>query len=325
MMNVAYTFLDLAEEVLEHEKRPLSAVEIWEAAVSLGLDRKKGSTGKTPEKSVGAQLYTEIRDNPASPIVQTSKRPALFCLKKYADAPQPAAKAAQAPAKRETWKERDLHPLLATYARSADHFRCATMTISEKRSRKGSYTNADKWTHPDVVGVRFPFDDYDPSTIRLMSALRENPYTIFSFELKRELEPSQLREKYFQAVSNSSWANEGYLVAARVSRDPDFLDDLQRLVNAFGIGVIELNVPNIEQSEVLYPARHNQTLDWATVDRIASKNPDFRDFITNVVSAAKAEREVVGKHAYDETIKPERYERYLEDHGFATTEGERAL
>lgn len=321
---MSYTFQDLAKEVLEHERRALSAAEIWDTAVSLGLDKKKGSTGKTPASSISAQIYVDIRDDSDSTFVQVSKRPARFALKAYSGQVVPASNPTPAPLapKKETWRERDLHPLLATFVRSADHFRCATMTISEKKSRRGSYANADKWTHPDVVGVHFPFDDYDDSTIKLMSSLRENLYTLFSFELKKEIEPSQLRERYFQAVSNSSWANEGYLVAARISKEPDFLDDLQRLVNAFGIGVIELNVRNIEQSEVLYPARRNQNLDWATVDRIASKNPDFRDFIDNVVSAAKSEREVVGKHKYDETIKPENYEKYLAAHGFVVAEGE---
>jgi hypothetical protein len=32
--------------------------------------------------------------------------------------------------------------------------------------------------------------------------------------MKKELNFSNLRESYFQAVSNSSWANEGYLVTA---------------------------------------------------------------------------------------------------------------
>lgn len=317
---MGYSFLDLTKDVLQSEKRPLSAAEIWDIAVSMGLDEKKGSKGKTPQNSIAAQVYTDIRDDPASPFVQVSKRPALFSLKEYAAIPAVPENHEQASVKKDTWKERDLHPLLATFVRSADHFRCSTMTISEKRSKRGGYTNADKWTHPDIVGVHFPFEDYESSTIRLMNALRENPYTLFSFELKKELDPSQLREKYFQAVSNSSWANEGYLVTAKVSKDPGFLDDLQRLVNAFGIGVIELNVQNIEQSEVLYPARYNQNLDWATVDRIASKNSDFRDFIDNVVSAAKSEHEVVGRHKYDETIKPESYEKYLFSHGFVVSE-----
>lgn len=320
-MRSSYSFADLAKEVLENEGRPLSAVEIWEAAVASGLDKKKATAGKTPDRSIGAQIYTDIRDNPETPFVQVSKRPALFCLKGLSlSGEQLEEEKDPSKSKVKRWAEKDLHPLLATFVRSDERFRCATMTISEKKSKRGSYQNADKWTHPDMVGIHYPFGDYEDRTIDLIEALRENPYTLYSFELKKEIEPSQLREYYFQTVSNSSWANEGYLVAERVSRDSDFLDDLQRLVNAFGIGVVELDIDNIEQSEVLYPARRNQSIDWATVNRIAGMNRDFQDFIANVVSSAKAGEEVAGRHKYDETIKPEKYEEYLVDHGFSVDE-----
>lgn len=309
-----YTFLDLAKETLDTLKRPLSPTEIWQAAVDLGLDKKVGSKGKTPWDSISAQLYTSINGDSNSPFKQVSRRPSRFALATFSGAESDVAATQPEPKRTHArWLERDLHPLLATYVKSAEHFRCVTRAISEKKSKKGGYANADRWTHPDVVGAYFPYDDYDRKTIDLIEALRENPYTIFSFELKREVHPSELREKYFQAVSNSSWANEGYLVAAEISRDADFLDDLQRLVNAFGIGVIELNIENIEQSEVLYPARRNPTLDWATVDRIASMNPDFRSFIDDVVASARVGR-VVGD--FDKTIRPEDYAGYLQKHNF---------
>lgn len=43
----------------------------------------------------------------------------------------------------------------------------------------------------------------------------------------------------FQAVSNSSWANEGYLVVLQ-EIDSEVLSELRRLNQSFGIGVIKL-------------------------------------------------------------------------------------
>ena len=40
---------------------------------------------------------------------------------------------------------------------------------------------------------------------------------LWSFEVKKELNVSNARKSFFQAVSNSSWANEGYLVATSIS------------------------------------------------------------------------------------------------------------
>ena len=55
------TFLDAAEEVLRTAKRPLSAREITEIALSQGLIE---SRGKTPEATMTARLYTASVDRP---------------------------------------------------------------------------------------------------------------------------------------------------------------------------------------------------------------------------------------------------------------------
>jgi len=47
----------------------------------------------------------------------------------------------------------------------------------------------------------------------------------------------------FQAVSNSSWANFGYLVAAEIG-GTDTLKELRMLFAARGIGFIKLDVDN---------------------------------------------------------------------------------
>lgn len=90
---------------------------------------------------------------------------------------------------------------------------------------------------------------------------------------------SNLREYFFQAVSNSSWANEGYLVTLNLEKDAEFLEELQRLTNAFGIGIIHLNPENISQSEIIFSAKTNNSLDFSTIDRLITENPDFKEFI----------------------------------------------
>lgn len=320
-MSNEYSFLDLAEQVLELEGRPLSPDDIWKAASERGLAAKVGSNGRTPWATLGSRLYKDTQDNPRSPFRRVGERPVLFALKAWGEGAQtskdapadPHGEKAEGRRRSSGWAESDLHQLLATYVRTAEHFRCVTKTIDEKRSTKGGYTNADKWTHPDMVGVYFPYRDYDKRTIKLIDTLRQNPYTVFSFELKKELRPSELREKYFQAVSNSSWANEGYLVAAEISDDSAFRDDLQRLVNAFGIGVIQLDPWNIGRSRILYPARHKETLDWATVNRLAEMNADFQQFVDDVVDDAQNKRV---RGSYAKPIKPESYQEYLREHHF---------
>lgn len=392
MMSSKYTFKRLAEDVLADAGKPMGSEEIWSYAIEHGFADKFDTNGKTPQASIGAQIYTDIRDNQASPFVQVSRHPALFGLRAWPDVVldmTPTYTLAElvrdvlasvgnpmsvdevfdhavdtgldqrlsgtvkgltksslntcmngmargdAPTLRKTStkptrfdfvdgaaptkiedattddgvpvNERDLHPLLTTFVRSNGHFKCRTKTIHHEISVKGPH-GSDRWSYPDLVGVYYPFDDYEGETVGLIETLRDNPYKVFSFEMKWKLDTGTLREKYFQAVSNSSWANEGYIVAPTISTEESFLDDLSRLVNAFGIGVIRLDVENIEQSEILFPAAQRERLDWATVDRLVARNADFRRFVADINADAKTG---MVRGSFDKAISPEEYDDWI--------------
>ncbi|RMF05111.1 HrgA protein, partial [Candidatus Woesearchaeota archaeon] len=218
------TFLDLAELILEKIRKPLSVSEIWSTAVELGLADKISTSGKTPWKTMGAQIYLDIRDNPNTKFFQYSKRPARFYLKKYSSESFVLSDSEQSLFdSRKKFQERDLHPLLVKFANANVNFKAHLKTIFHESSSKNK-KGFNKWLHPDIVGVYFPFSDFNEATLRLQESLSINSVKLFSFELKIKLDLSNLRESYFQAVSNSSWANEGYLVALNISEDPDFLD-----------------------------------------------------------------------------------------------------
>ena len=118
--------------------------------------------------------------------------------------------------------------------------------------------------------------------LSLVSVVGNLSIKLFSFELKRELSFANLRESFFQTVSNSSWANESYLVAANVSGDEDFRSELRRLSTSFGVGVIALNLGEPDASEVLFPATNRESLDWDMMNKLATMNPDFRGFMNRI-------------------------------------------
>lgn len=298
-----YTFLDLAEDVLRKELKPLSAKEIWQNSIKLNIVDKIKTKGKTPWNSIAAQLYIDIRDNDLSIFVQSSKRPAKFYLKdleekndKSSEKQIDATQSIEMEEKK--FHERDLHPLLVAYTAGNTHFRAYLKTVYHENSSKRK-TGQNKWLHPDLVGVYFPFKEYDRKLLDLQSKLASSLTKIFSFEMKIELNMSNLREYYFQTVSNSSWANEGYIVVLKLDEDSEFMDELRRLNNAFGIGLIKLNIENINSSEILLPAKINPNLDWATINRLAEDNSDFKDFLEDVnadILVGKA------KSSYDDII-----------------------
>lgn len=78
---MAYTYLDLASEVLTENGRPMTIRQIWDYAIAKGYQDKLESVGKTPEKTMNASLHKDIARKEAARFKQVNKKPALFDLK----------------------------------------------------------------------------------------------------------------------------------------------------------------------------------------------------------------------------------------------------
>ncbi|MGB3691584.1 MAG: HTH domain-containing protein [Spirulinaceae cyanobacterium] len=233
------TFHELAKKVLIKIDRPLTPNEIWELAVEEGLDKQLNSSGKTPWATLGAKLYVVSRDNPDSIFKTIGERPKRFYLKnkKYDLDFQEYEKGKteeETTIAIKSYFEKDLHPFLAYF--SFYSLNCYCQTINHTKSAQKSF---GQWVHPDMIGCVFPINEWDNEVLELSSAIGNNSVKFISFEVKKELNLSTLREKFFQTVSNSSWANESYLAATEISQNPDFKTELGRLSSSFGIGVIK--------------------------------------------------------------------------------------
>lgn len=101
---------------------------------------------------------------------------------------------------------------------------------------------------------------------------------LWSFEVKLLVNRSNVREAWFQAVSNSSWANFGYLVAAEVEGS-ETMKELRLLAASHGIGLILLDAENPTESEIRIPVRERGDIDWDACNRLAQENLDFRSVI----------------------------------------------
>lgn len=281
------TFLDLAELVLSQTQRPMTYREIWNHGVAQGLVARVGSRGVTPWITLSAVLGTDVRKNPASKFARTNLFPTTYYLKALpppATAPSPPTREA-AEAEREEVVERDLHPLVAFFARTQLH--AYVKTIFHERSSKRGYL---RWAHPDLVGFYHPEDDWEDEVVDLGTTIGQTPIEFLSFEVKIRLDFDNLGSAFFEAVSNSSWANRGYLAVAEIDEDDEFLEELSRLVNAHGIGVIQLDRQNPEKSRITIEARRRERLDWATVNKLYDVNPNFEEFMDAVNRVAKGGR-----------------------------------
>jgi hypothetical protein len=117
-----------------------------------------------------------------------------------------------------------------------------------------------------------------PTPVGMNRHLLPSPISGTSVPHARGDEPSNVRECFFQAVSNSSWANFGYLVAAEIG-GTDTLKELRMLFAAHGIGFIKLDVDNPADSQVLIPARERDEIDWDMANRLATENRDFLEYV----------------------------------------------
>ena len=59
-------------------------------------------------------------------------------------------------------------------------------TIYHEKSNK-DHKGKNKWLHPDIIGVYFPYEDYNANTIDFIDTFRENNLKVFSFEMKVRL------------------------------------------------------------------------------------------------------------------------------------------
>ncbi|MFQ6061030.1 MAG: COG2958 family protein [Thermoplasmata archaeon] len=303
-----WTFLKLAKKVLGEGKKPLSPEEIWDIAKSKGYDKKVGTQGKTPWRTIGAQIYVNIRDKKDSPFTKVDSRPRRFYLRSLVKEGEELKFIEESPVsvlplkKKFEYLEQDLHPFLAYYVHY--HPKAYTRTIQHHKSRKREF---GEWIHPDMVGCYFPRREWDSEVVKFSSAIGNTSIKLSSYEIKRELSFSNLRESFFQTVSNSSWANESYLVASEISKEPDFRDELERLSTSFGIGVIKIDIEDPDSTRILFPAKYKEYLDWDAIDKLTIINPDFKEFLKRIRTDIKSGEIREGKYdrilAKEELIK----------------------
>ncbi|EAH7635881.1 HrgA protein [Campylobacter jejuni] len=306
-MSGKLTYKELIIEVLKQTKKPLNVSEIWQKALEKGLDKKLSSIGQTPTQTIWNRLLTDKIN-----FLKTSIKPTTFWLKEREnellklDNKNEITNEKQ---EKNKFHERDLHPLLVKFLYENLDFNLNCKTIYHEQSKKGK-GGEDKWNYPDIIGVYFPYDDYEKETITLLENIKQNSYKLFSFELKIALNFSNLKECYFQAVSNSSWANEGYLVVLQ-EIDSEVLSELRRLNQSFGIGVIKLE-KDISNSQILISAKEKE-LDIQTLNMLINKNPNFKEFIDDINKQIKVGKEAKIQANFDEIKSDEEMEKYLKE------------
>lgn len=304
------TALEVAKKVLEIKKQPLNPNRIYKIADELDLTKELNLSGKTPWDSFSAQIYSDLKENDNSIFEKISEKPILIKLKSqnltFSDAASEVKQAKSA------FDERDLHPLLANFVGLSPNFNARVKTIFHESSTK-SKKGRDKWLYPDIVGVSFEHESYKDNVLNFAAKFVKIPLKIYSFEMKKYLSIANLREYYFQAVSNSSWANEGYLVALDIDEsDEELMELIGSLNSSFGIGVLSLDSENLAQSKILAQPKFRANLDFNIINELCKKNPHFNKFLETVKDYdSKNKKRFDGE--FDRILTDDEMQKYLKN------------
>lgn len=176
--------------------------------------------------------------------------------------------------------EHDMYPLLCDYLSNEYLF---PKRIDEKtsQSKKGT-AGRNTWLHPDVVAFKYLSKSWIPVIDRCSTDNACNKVCFYSYEVKDEIATmSNIREMFFQTVSNSSWAHYSYLVVPEI-KDAETLEELKILCERHCIGVIQLNLENPLESIIKIHALKKSCVDWDMINRLADTNNDFHEFIETI-------------------------------------------
>ncbi len=170
----------------------------------------------------------------------------------------------------------------------------------------------NKWKFPDVILVKWEVGEFQGKEFRLSSpllevrkSLGEQPFKLYSNELKTEVRVSNLRESFFQCVSNSKWAHRAQFVVAAEIKDSTLEDELSRLGRSYDVTIISfgMNLNNLDKlpsaSEILKmdqgkfeekfnpeinikvitTGKEKESLDWEHLKDMQTQSDEFKSLI----------------------------------------------
>lgn len=142
----------------------------------------------------------------------------------------------------------------------------------------------NEWLYPDLIGIK-EFPRKLSNLIRLIGKGKD----IYCFEVKKNVNRSQIRKFFFQCLANSSWANYRYLVVTEIT--PDAKLEFKRLAQRYGMGLIVLSLAR--ENDKLY-CKEDETiievespryeLDIESINNIVEENrwPIFTEWLSEI-------------------------------------------
>jgi hypothetical protein len=281
----------LLQFLKDHPSQQFKSIDIAKALIDLYPEEAESKRLSSANDLSGDNLVIQIQAEISSrrsyllkkypEFTSTESRPSLYSWNPGNNSDSDSVEIART---RPDIGEHSLYPKLGIFLESMG---VHAMRIDEKKSSSKRGAGSNHWRHPDLVAIQYLPTDWEPTTQALGKHYQASLLKFWSFEVKVALSIANVREAFFQTVSNSSWANHAYLVANSI--DGRAMEELEILSASHGVGIILLNDSQPLDSETLLPARERGNLDWSSIDRLVSENSDFSRFIefSGIVADAK--------------------------------------
>lgn len=225
---------------------------------------------------IGAQRESFQKKSPQ--IKTTEGRPRKYYYTEQSDESEIEAIEDRKETSRDLPLEHDIYPILVEYLNTEHGLH--TKRIDEKRSTNNRGPKVNEWLYPDLVALEDLASEWSRNVTDCAKQYGDKKAKLWSFEVKRLINISNVRSTFFQAVSNSSWANFGYLVAAELEEKAK--KELRMLASLHGIGFILLDTENPSESQIMIPAKERHDLDWESINRLNEANKDFCAYIDEI-------------------------------------------
>jgi len=189
------------------------------------------------------------------------------------------------------------------------------MLLDHTRAKKQT-AGIHKWKYPDILSIEWDIaieDERGTFSSDLLDVMRhtgDQPFRIFSTELKVSVTASTVREIFFQCVSNSRWAHTAQLVIAMHVTEEEVKDELERLGASYDVSVISFgltkddleNLPNANdllpfedvkqhlekmRPQIIATGQTRTRLDWSYINDLQNIHPDMKNFFSWIAACLK--------------------------------------
>lgn len=188
--------------------------------------------------------------------------------------------------KQNTFSEHDLYPILGSVV--FNEMRCYSMRIDERAGSNNNGPRGNHWLYPDIVGMIPLSEKWNKEVSALADSIATERVHLVSFEVKKDITRSDIREYFFQTVSNSSWANFAYLAAVNLKGNA--IEELTLLCSSYGVGFIQVDLIDPSNSQIRIPARFKESIDVNGLNRLAIENKDACEYVENISTYIKTGR-----------------------------------